>query len=156
MSNKPLPIIKTPEYKLHLPITDQDLIYRPYNVADEKILLSASMEKNENAQFYVDNTLSVLRGVVQNDINIEILPAAEVDLFFINLRSVSVGEDMKFSFVEKDETKNASANIKDFYISKPPKEHYKIDLVDGIGLKMRNITFKERIMYGIKDRKSVV
>ena len=44
-----LPVINTPTYELEVPSTKEKLVYRPFLVKEEKILLMA-MEEEKDAQ----------------------------------------------------------------------------------------------------------
>ena len=51
-----LPKINTPEYKLNIPSTDEEITYRPFLVKEEKILLVAQEtgeKKNNILQFKI-------------------------------------------------------------------------------------------------------
>lgn len=149
--SKPFPYskLKTPEYKLTLPITKKDLIYRPYSTADEKVLLAAAAaDKDKDPEFYINNTMSVVRDLVLNDINVDLLPSIEVRLFLMHLRAKSVGEVIDFQYEGRD----MSINIDEVFVDRYNPENYKIILQDDIGLVMKDISFGDEIRYSIKHK----
>lgn len=142
MEKRPLPKIRTPEYNTILPLSNKKVVYRPYNVSDERILLQAAASKDEDKEFYITNTLNVIKGLVLNDVNIVTLPAIDVRFLLLHLRAKSVGEEIEFTYDKKP----AAANINNFVVINPRKEEdYKIDIGGGIGIVMKDINFADEV-----------
>lgn len=156
--SKPLPKLKRLEYNLQLPLSKQTLIFRPYSVEDERLLLQAAESKASDSDFYLRNTFNVLRGTVVNDVDIDKLPSVEVALFMLNLRGKSVGEEIEFNFKEDGKLIKASCNVADFKIVTPPEYVESIQLDEAIWIKMMPINFAKEIEYAekFKDEKTAV
>ena len=67
-----LPKINTPEYKLNIPSTDEEITYRPFLVKEEKILLIAQETGDENAQYIAIQNL--IESCVTENIEVTKLP----------------------------------------------------------------------------------
>lgn len=142
MEKKPLPRIKTPEYSTTLPLSGEKIRFRPYNVGDERILLQAAASKDNDKAFYVTNTLNVIKGAILNDVNLTRIPSIDVRYLLLQQRSKSVGETIEFSF----DGKKATADINAFVVVNPrKKEDYKIDIGEGVGIEMTDISFPDEI-----------
>ena len=137
---KPLPSLKTPTYTCTLPLTNTKIKFRPYNVADEKILIQAVASKDD-PEFYTNNILQVVQGSILNDdVDLKKLPSIEVRYLMLQQRAKSVGEVIEFTI----DGKETEADIDSFIIVNP-RTDYKIELDDGIFLMMRDLTFAEEI-----------
>ena len=89
-----LPIVGNPTYELKLHSVDHKIKYRPFLVKEEKILLTA-LEGGETADI-VRATKEIIRNCcLDEDVEIEKLPAFDIELFFLNLRARSVGENVE-------------------------------------------------------------
>ena len=83
-----LPQLKVPQYTLTLPSNGKTIIYRPFTVKEEKLLLMAIDED-------VDAQIRALRQVISNcllsgNLNVEKLPVFDIDYIWLKLRSKSV------------------------------------------------------------------
>ena len=89
-----LPTVNSPTYELKLHSVDQKIKYRPFLVKEEKILLTA-LEGGETADI-VRATKEIIKNCcLTDDVEIEKLPAFDIELFFLNLRARSVGENVE-------------------------------------------------------------
>lgn len=145
-----LPKIPTLEYTLKLPISGKEINYRPYSVAEEKILLSIATSKQNDPKFYAQNLKKVLNQciTVPDGTPVGSLAAVEVDYAMLFLRARSVGETVDARYTNADKkVVDITLNIDDFEIEIPEDHVYKIALTDEIGLIMQDITFDQRIDY---------
>lgn len=135
-------VYKTPEYSTTLPLSKTKIVYRPYNVGDERNLVAAVSSKDTDPDFYIRNTLNVIQGVVLSDVAINKLPAIDVRFLLLAMRAKSVGEVIEFKY----EDKKVEANILDFYIdNQREKSDYNIDIGGGIGIQMQDLSFEDEI-----------
>ena len=85
-----LPVINTPTYELVVPSTKEKLVYRPFLVKEEKILLIAMEDGNE------DNIIRAVRQIVTNctfeKVNASEIPMFDLEYIFLRIRAKSVGE----------------------------------------------------------------
>jgi len=85
-----LPKIAAPVYDLTLPISKQNIKFRPYLVREQKILMIAA-QSDENV-FIKDNIKQIIKNCCLSDINIDDLSSLDIEYFFLNLRARSIGE----------------------------------------------------------------
>ena len=91
-----LPIVGNPTYELKLHSVDHKIKYRPFLDKEEKILLTA-LEGGETADI-VRATKEIIKNCcLDDDVEIEKLPAFDIELFFLNLRARSVGQNVEIS-----------------------------------------------------------
>ena len=87
----PLPKIEVPNYNLNLFSTGENIVYRPFLVKEEKILLMA-LEGEDS-----DNILGAIQQIIENciirgNVNVSDLPLFDLENLFLNIRSKSIGE----------------------------------------------------------------
>jgi len=154
--SKPLPKIKTLEYSAILPLSKIEVKFRPYTVADEKMLAAISTSKNTDPKFFIDNTIKVAQNNITNDVDVRYLTSLDVRYLMLKLRSKSVGESID---LEKD-GKPFKLDIDQIYLKdERGPEDYKIILSDGeTGLELRDLTFEEETIIAAKykDKESQV
>jgi hypothetical protein len=102
-----LPVIDSPVFEVKLVSIDQPVKFRPFTVKEEKILLIAEEGKEDK------DILSAIRQVINNccmsDIDVGKLPLFDVEYFFLQLRSKSVGNIATLRYRDK-----ADGIIRDF------------------------------------------
>ena len=96
-----LPVINTPTYELEVPSTKEKIVYRPFLVKEEKILLMA-MEEEKDAQLN-----RALKQVVNNctfeKVDVGKLPLFDLEYIFLRIRAKSVGEVATVSVLMEDD-----------------------------------------------------
>ena len=96
-----LPVINTPTYELVVPSTKDTLVYRPFLVKEEKILLMAMEEENET------QLNRALKQVVNNctfqKVKVDKLPLFDLEYIFLRIRAKSVGEVAKLQLLCEDD-----------------------------------------------------
>jgi len=122
-----------PQYTTVLPISGQEVTYRPYLVKEEKVLLMALQEGTEKS------ILMGIKKLVESCVN-EVTDAGDLvmgDLehMFLNLRGKSVGEIMEPFIICPITQQQVSAKIdvKDIKLS-GDKPNCKIKLDDNVGI----------------------
>lgn len=149
-----LPKIDVPMYDLVLPLIKKKVRFRPFLVKEEKILLMA-MEAEDDAA-----TLTAIKQIINNcclteDLDVDNLPVADLEFFFLNLRARSVNEivDLQYKCNNKIKTEEGEekdcGNVVDLEVNvleiepEIPKNHTnKIELSNEMGLVMKYPTFK--------------
>ena len=100
-----LPKLKTSEYTLTLPSTQEQIQFRPFLVREQKILMIAqeSEEDNQIADAMGRLVSDCTFGAVDGDVN----PMFDLEYVFLQMRGKSVGNEVKLSLVcpDDDETK---------------------------------------------------
>ena len=64
-----LPKINTPEYKLNIPSTDEEITYRPFLVKEEKLLLIAQETGTDKATYNAIRT--IIKSCTLDEIDID-------------------------------------------------------------------------------------
>jgi hypothetical protein len=100
-----LPIINTPEYRLNVPSTDEEITYRPFLVKEEKLLLIAQETGTEDATYRAVKT--IIENCCKGKLNLEKMPLFDMEYIFLNIRAKSVGEiaKLKITCPDDNETK---------------------------------------------------
>jgi len=92
-----IPKIDVPTYELKLPSNGKEVVFRPFLVKEEKMLLMAAQTKDP--QEIIKITKQVLNNcIVSGDVNVNALPFFDIDYLFIALRAKSIGETIKVNF----------------------------------------------------------
>jgi len=83
-----LPKIKQPIFELTIPSTGKNIRYKPFTVAEEKLLLVAK-ESNETKDI-----VNAYKGIINNccldPVDVDKLCSFDIEYLFINIRSKSV------------------------------------------------------------------
>ena len=100
-----LPKINTPEYKLRVPSTDEEITYRPFLVKEEKLLLIAQETGTEDATYRAVKT--IIENCCHGRIDLEKMPLFDMEYIFLNIRAKSIGEiaKLKITCPDDNETK---------------------------------------------------
>ena len=132
-----LPKINTPEYKLRIPSTDEEITYRPFLVKEEKILLIAQETGDENAQYLAIQNL--IKSCVSEDIEVDKLPMFDLEYIFLNIRAKSVGEIAKLKIICPDDEKTTvdiELDLTKVNVEMDETHNPKIELTSNIGMLM--------------------
>lgn len=85
-----LPKIDVPIFELTLPLSKQNIRFRPFLVREEKILLMAMESDDELATML--SIKQIITNCVLDDIDIDMMPVVDMEYLFLNLRARSVNE----------------------------------------------------------------
>lgn len=155
----PLPKVKYPTYFLTVPSTGEEVKYRPYNVREEKILLTAN-ENPDSAMEIVNAIKDVVSACCFGKLDPEKLTIFDLDFIFLKLRSKSVNEIATINFRNQrctlndnkpcDKTVQILVNLdevtvqqkqdgefRDYKIDKRTKNGEKIIIEDDLGVTFR-------------------
>jgi hypothetical protein len=138
-----LPVINTPTYELTVPSTKDTLVYRPFLVKEEKILLMA-MEEDSETQLN-----RALKQVVNNctfqKVKVDKLPLFDLEYIFLRIRAKSVGEVAKIQVLCEDDGKTyvpVEIDLESIEVEFQEDHSTKIELTDDIGIEMGYPTFE--------------
>ena len=100
-----LPQINTPEYKLRVPSSDEEITYRPFLVKEEKLLLIAQETGTEDATYRA--VKKIIENCCHGKIDLERMPLFDMEYIFLNIRAKSIGEvaKLKVTCPDDNETK---------------------------------------------------
>jgi hypothetical protein len=92
-----LPKIITQTFEVQLPSNGSKIIFRPFLVKEEKLLLIAAETRDPNE--IINTTKQVITNcIVHGNFNIDLLPFFDIDYLFVLLRAKSVGETVSVNF----------------------------------------------------------
>ena len=138
-----LPVINTPTYELVVPSTKETLVYRPFLVKEEKILLMA-MEEEKDSQLN-----RALKQVVHNctfeKVDVGKLPLFDLEYIFLRIRAKSVGEVAKIQVLCEDDGETyvpVEIDLESIEVEFQEGHTTKIKLTDDIGIEMGYPTFE--------------
>jgi hypothetical protein len=139
-----LPKLDVPTYEIELPISKKKIKYRPFLVKEQKNLLMA-LESNESSTIQ-QNVRDILNNCTLTEgINIDKLPIIDVEYYFINLRSKSVGEIVETRYRCNNEVEEkvcgnimeASVNLQNIKPYREEEVSPEIQLTDKVMIKMK-------------------
>lgn len=141
-----LPKIKTPTFSVKLPSNNQKVIYRPFTVKEEKILLIAQ-ESEEN-----EDQLRAIKQIISNcilepeNLRVDQLASFDIEYLFLKLRAKSVGEIVKIQVSPQKRSDlppmSFELNIDEIEPTFDPKHTSLIDIGEGIQIQMQYPTFE--------------
>ena len=132
-----LPKINTPEYRLNIPSTDEEISYRPFLVKEEKLLLIAQETGTDKATY--DAIKQIVNNCCSNDLDIEKMPLFDMEYIFLNIRAKSVGEvaELKITCPDDEKTQvDVEVDLTKVKVQMDEKHDARIQLTDDIGLLM--------------------
>lgn len=150
-----LPKLDLITYTLELPSTDQKIIYRPFTVKEEKMLLIA--QESDSGDDIWNVMKQVVNNCVQTKIDVDSLATFDIEFIFMNLRAKSVGEEITFLLKHKDginskgeaceHSQAVKISVDDIKVHKNPNHKTDIKIKDNIGVKMKypNYETMERV-----------
>jgi hypothetical protein len=133
-----LPKIEHPLFTIEVPSLKKEFKFRPFLVKEEKILLMAKESGN------LSDILLAIKQIVNNckvdkKLDINKLALFDLEYIFLKLRSVSVDNVIKVSYVDNEDQKsyNFNININDVKIKYPEKLDNNISITETSGLLMK-------------------
>lgn len=154
-----LPKIDVPIFTVDLLSVDNPVRFRCFTVKEEKLFLMASESNDPKAM--LDTTRQVLRNCVLDELDIENIPAFDIETLFMNIRARSVGETVNLKYkcnnvVGEDEEGNAKrcnhnvqidVNLLEIKPSFGEGHDKKVTITDTIGfvLKYPNLKALEKV-----------
>jgi len=132
-----LPKINTPEYRLTVPSSDEEIRYRPFLVKEEKVLLIAQETGDDKAIYNAVKTLvdACTFGVC----DVAKMPLFDLEFIFLNIRAKSVGEisSLEVTCPDDEETKvKIDVDLTKIQVHMDEKHDARIQLTDDIGILM--------------------
>ena len=132
-----LPTITVPQYTLTIPSTEKEIKFRPFLVKEEKILLLA-MEGDEQKQI-VAATKEIVQNCIFGDIDVETMPAFDLEYIFLQLRGKAKGEvlELKYKCPQCEGEIPLAINLDDVKVIKHKDHTNKIQLTEELGVVMK-------------------
>ena len=134
----------TPQYTMVIPSTGQEVLFRPYLVKEEKILLMAFESKETKA--ILRAMLNVIESCIEGDIDTAELATFDVEYMFLKIRAKSVGESSNINIKCSDcGTPNEySVNLDDLEVEVPQRDNV-IKLTNEISIEMKYPTYNDMV-----------
>ena len=132
-----LPKINTPEYRLNVPSTDEEIRYRPFLVKEEKVLLVAQETGTDKATYEAIRT--IIKNCTLDEIDIDKLHLFDMEYIFLNIRAKSVGEIAKLKVKCPDDEKTeveVEVDLSKIQVEMNKDHDARIKLTDDIGVLM--------------------
>tara|TARA_B100000287_G_scaffold420105_1_gene459083 strand:- start:2237 stop:2950 length:714 start_codon:yes stop_codon:yes gene_type:complete len=133
----PLPKLNTPEYSLNVPSSDEEIKYRPFVVAEEKLLLIAQETGDEDSM--LNAVKQIVEGCTFNNLDVEHMPLFDLEYIFLNIRAKSVGETATIKVKCPDDEKTeveVEIFLPDVKVEIGEDHDNKIKLTDSMMLEM--------------------
>ena len=104
-----LPKIELPYYNVEVPSNKKTVKMRPMVIKEEKILLMAK-EANDSNEI-VSSLAQVVGNCLQGDVKIENLTYFDLEYLFLKLRSMSVSNIVKATYMDEEDEKSYDVEI---------------------------------------------
>lgn len=133
----PLPKIDQPLFDMIIPSTGKKVVFRPFLVREEKILLIA--QQSENDSEIIRAIKQILNACIQDDIDIDSLAIFDLEYMFLKLRARSVNNVVKLSYrdIEDGELYNFELDLDTIEVKMPEVINSKIEINDNVGMTMK-------------------
>ena len=138
-----LPKINTPEYRLTIPSTDEEIRYRPFLVKEEKLLLIAQETGTDKATY--EAIRNIITSCCLDPVDIDKLPLFDMEYIFLNVRAKSVGESVKLKVKCPDDEETeveVEVDLTTINVVMDDNHDARIQLTDDIGVLMKYPNFE--------------
>ena len=135
----PLPTIETPTYELKLYSSNKKVRYRPFLVKEEKVLIIALESKDQNAITHAVKEV-LKKCILTKGVDVDNLPTFDIEQLFLNIRSKSIGEDIKLNVTCPDDNETkvpVTIYVDEIKIVKTKGHTKDIVLDDNLTLRMK-------------------
>lgn len=134
-----IPILKTPEYNTVLP-SGREVVYRPFLVKEEKVMLT--IKESKNVKDILRVMKSVVSGCLLSGAKVDELTYNDTEHLFILMRCRSIGEEVEITHKCKECGKESpvSVDISNVGLSKPMPESDIVMLNDEVGVTIKALS----------------
>ena len=149
-----LPKINTPEYTLNVPSTDEEIVYRPFLVKEEKVLLVAQETGTEKSIYQAIKNL--IKNCCFGKVDVDKLPMFDIEYIFLQIRAKSVGEVATIEVTcpdDEETTVKVEVDLTTIKVEMDEKHSPRIQLTDDIGLLMQYPNLGDVLSMGIEEDK---
>src|SRR5210317_230493 len=117
-----LPQIDYPVFEIYLKSLDRKVKFRPFLVREEKLFLIAKESKEPDD---IKNAiLQIINNCCLEDIDVNKIPLFDIEMIFIKLRAMSVGESVQLEFHCKNEVDGVECDTTTPYVLNLDKVKY--------------------------------
>jgi len=146
-----LPLVNvTPKYELTIPSTGKQVVFRPYLVKEEKVLLMAF--ESQDPKTILRTMLETIGECVQEEINLDLLTTFDVEYMFLKIRSKSVGETSNILIKCRtcEVSNEVTINLDEVEVEGPEQSNI-IKLTDTVSIEMKYPTYTEMMQSDFVD-----
>lgn len=157
-----LPKIDLPKYKLYLNSIQKEIVFRPFIVKEEKLLLMAL--ESDDFTSVLDSIKHVINNcVLTENIDVDALPLFEIEYIFLNLRARSMGETVDLTYIcgnilgEDEVCKGempVTVNMLEAALEMSP-QNTTIMLTDNVGIKLKYPTIEISKLFTQQDASEI-
>jgi hypothetical protein len=147
-----LPILKHPTFDLTVPSSKTKLIYRPFLVKEEKILLLT--QESDKLSDLVRSVKQIINNcIVEGEINLDEAPTFDIEYIFLKLRANSVSDFAKFTLTDEETKKQVKIefDLKEVEITENEDHSPIVKLANNIKLQMKYPTYTILGKFGLDD-----
>jgi hypothetical protein len=150
-----LPILKHPTFSLVLPSSQQTVVFRPFLVKEEKILLIAQAG-GDQADIVRAIQQVISNCVVTEGVDVENFTTFDLEYFFIKLRSKSVQNVIELQYKDNEDQKiyTVEVDLDQVEVVKDKEANSKVVITSSSGLNLRYPRLS--IMDDVKDLDNAV
>jgi hypothetical protein len=132
-----LPKIDQPLFDVVIPSSQQKIVFRPFLVKEEKILLIAQQSGNDAE--IIRAIKQILGNCIQSEVNIDTLAIFDLEYLFLKLRAKSVNNIIKLSYKDTEDEKiyDFELNLDEIEVNIPDQANSKIEITDDVGMMMK-------------------
>lgn len=152
-----LPKIDIPTYEIQLPISKKKIKFRPFLVKEQRNLLMA-LESNETSTVQQNIRDILTNCTLTENVDIDKLPIIDIEYYFINLRSKSVGEVVETRYrcnnivndVECNNVMETKINLQDIKVTQEKTISPEIQITPKLTVKLKYPEFgmvKDSLQY---------
>lgn len=133
----PLPKISQPLFDVVIPSTQAKVLFRPFLVKEEKLLLIAQQSGTDSD--IIRAIKQVLQSCIQDSLDVDSLTTFDLEYLFLKLRAKSVNNIVKLSYRdnEDDELYEFELDLNTIEVTFSEDNNSKIKINDEIGMTMR-------------------
>ena len=133
-----LPKLDYPIYNIEIPSTKVKNKFRPFLVKEEKLLLMAK-ENNDSSEYLTSIKQVVNNCNLENSFDIDKLTTFDLEFLFLKLRSLSVDNIVKLTYVDNEDKKtyNFDLNLNEVKVIFPENIDNNIKITDTAGIIMK-------------------
>jgi len=138
-----LPVLSHPTFDLTVPSTKEEVVYRPFLVKEEKILLLA--QEANNVKDLTRSVKQIINNcIIEGDINVDTSPTFDIEYIFLKLRANSVSDIAKFNIADEETKKEVEIEIdlKEVEIQYTNDHTSTVVLNDVVSLQMKYPTYE--------------
>jgi len=152
-----LPKLDIPTYEIELPISKKKIKFRPFLVKEQRNLLMA-LESNETSTVQQNIRDILTNCTLTENVDIDKLPIIDIEYYFVNLRSKSVGEVVEARYrcnnmvndVECNNVMETKINLQDIKVTQEKTISPEIQITPKLTVKLKYPEFgmvKDSLQY---------